>query len=366
MIKRQYRLLALLLTLSAAALSAQHKDSVKHYNDGPYIFRLADNKVRVITTDTTGMVIDVIKDASATFHVVSHSGRHSFDVALHNVKRPEWKHKKTAKTFVMSDPHGNLDCFVSVLYGNNVINKNYEWAFGKNHLVIIGDVFDRGKDVLPIFWLIYKLEQEAREAGGKVSFLIGNHETMVLAGDLRYTDKMYPKLAEKLGMTYPAMFGSDTELGRWLMTRNTIETIGTDLFVHAGLGEDFLSRNLDIALVNETISEGMPLTKEGRNELSETAKFMFGTVGPVWYRGMVRNEDKYFPLHISILDRILQRYGVKRIIVGHTIFPDVRTFYGGKVIGVNVDNKDNFENVRSRALLIDGKHTYIVDDKGIM
>ena len=43
--------------------------------------------------------------------------------------------------------------------------------------MIIGDIFDRGKDVPQIFWLFYKLEEEAAKAGGHVSFMLGNHET---------------------------------------------------------------------------------------------------------------------------------------------------------------------------------------------
>ena len=36
---------------------------------------------------------------------------------------------------------------------------------------------------------------------------------------------------------------------------------------------------------------------------------------------------------------IMDRYKAKHIIVGHTIFKDISTFYNGKVIGVNVDIK---------------------------
>lgn len=84
----------------------------------------------------------------------------------------------------MSDPHGRLDCVISLLQGNGVIDKNYNWSFGSNHLMVIGDIFDRGKDVPQIFWLFYKLEDEAAKAGGTVSFLLGNHEPLVLANDI--------------------------------------------------------------------------------------------------------------------------------------------------------------------------------------
>lgn len=107
------------------------------------------------------------------------------------------------QSFVMSDPHGRLDCVISLLQGNHIIDKDYKWSFGKNHLMIIGDIFDRGKDVPQIFWLFYKLEEEAAKAGGHVSFMLGNHEPMVLANDLRYTKEKYKILAEKLKMKYP-------------------------------------------------------------------------------------------------------------------------------------------------------------------
>jgi hypothetical protein len=214
--------------------------------------------------------------------------------------------------------------------------------------------------------LIYKLEKEAEEAGGKVTFLLGNHEPMILAGDLRYMDKMYQYPAEKTDMNYREFFLFSTELGRWLGTRNTIEVIGENLFVHAGLGEDFLNLDLDIPMVNEEMSEGLFLTKQERNDLSELTKFLYGSYGPIWYRGMVLNDEKYKPLHLNVLDKILEKYQVKRIIVGHTIFPDVTSFYGGKVIAVNVNNKDNFEKVLGRGILIEGDKTFVVGDKGIM
>ena len=53
------------------------------------------------------------------------------------------------------------------------------------------------------------------------------------------------------------------------------------------------------------------------------------------------------------------------IIVGHTIFKDISTFYNGKVIGVNVDNKENREKKRGRAMLIENNQYFVVGDKGI-
>jgi len=337
--------------------------------DGPYVLYQPDGKTRVISVDKKGKIIDttyVVLPEDFILHVVDHKGQFPFDVRLHPVKRPDWKYRQPEKVFVMSDPHGKLDCVISLLQGNGIIDKNYKWSFGNNHLMVIGDIFDRGKDVPQIFWLFYKLEDEATKAGGTVSFLLGNHEPLVLANDLRYTKDKYKVLAQKLNMNYPELFGPDTELGKWLGTRNTMQIIGRDLYVHAGLGKNFYDRNLSIPTVNEEMSKALFMNKKERRALSPLTAFLYGNDGPIWYRGLVRTDAKYHPMAQDSLQMVMERYKVKHIIVGHTIFKDISTFYDGKVIGVNVDNKENQKKKRGRALLIDKNTYFVVGDKGIL
>lgn len=337
--------------------------------DGPYVFHLADKSIRVISVDENKHIIDTVYKSLPTefkLPVYSDAGSYLFDVQMHSVDRPAWQYKQPEKVLVMSDPHGNLECFVSTLRMNGVIDKSYNWTFGANHLMVIGDVFDRGNDVLPIFWLIYKLEQEAQKVGGQVSFLLGNHESIVMAGDLRYLTEKYKELSEQIGIPHDQFFGADTELGRWLGTRNTIQIIGSDLFVHAGLGGHFLEHDLTIPQVNEEMSRGLFMTGKERKNLSPLTEFLYGTYGPIWYRGMVLNDEEYIPLEPEILDLILNKYNARRVIVGHTIFPDIRSFYNGKVVTVNVDNQENFEEVLGRGILIENNNTYVISDKGIL
>ena len=81
-----------------------------------------------------------------------------------------------------------------------------------------------------------------------------------------------------------------------------------------------------------------------------------------WYGQMQNNH----PLAQDSLQLMLKRYDVEHIIVGHTIFKDISTFYDGRVIGVNVDNEENRKKKRGRALLIDGNTYLVVGDKGTM
>lgn len=337
--------------------------------DGPYILYGRDSTVQIIRVTAQGRIEKEEFDslpAGFGFRVESHDGKYAFDVPLHRIERPEWRDKAPKKLFVMSDPHGDLDCVVNLLQANGVIGKKFEWRYGRNHLMVIGDVFDRGPDVTQIFWLLYKLEAEAAQAGGKVSFLLGNHEPMVLSNDLRYTDSKYKVLADSLGVEYASLFSPDTELGRWLGTRNTMQVIGPDLFVHAGLGKAFYDLNPDIPFVNREMSRVLFKKNKMRKAYSPLYAFLYGSEGPIWYRGLVRTDEKYKPCAADTVQRILDRYGVKHVIVGHTIFEDISTFYGDRVIGVNVANRKNREQGRGRALLIEKGAYYVAGDKGKM
>ncbi|GHT13188.1 hypothetical protein FACS189426_17720 [Bacteroidia bacterium] len=333
--------------------------------DGPYIFH-EGKSLRMIGTDHEGNINDtLIKKPSKNYLFTVHTqdGKQSFDVKLHPVTRPAWKTKQADKLFITSDPHGNFNYFSTILKAGGVIDANFRWSFGKNHLVVIGDIFDRGGDVLPIFWLVYQLEQEASEAGGQVSFLLGNHEELVMRNDVRYTKESYKNLAQKLAIPYNALWTENTELGYWLKNRNTMQVIGDNLFVHAGLSMDFLAKNLSIPVVNDTISHYLLHPKEKRNQ-SELAKFLFSTDGPLWYRGMVRTEESNHPIDKTEFNLILQKYGVNRIFVGHTIFTEITGFFGDKLIDVNVDNEENSEKKRGRALLIENNQIYLIYDSG--
>ncbi len=200
--------------------------------DGPYVLYDEAGRMRVIHVDEHGVLQDRVYDEvpeDFKLDVVSQKGGHRFQVKLHPVERPLWKSGQREKTLIISDPHGDLESFVSVLRNNGVIGKNYKWKFGKNQVIVIGDVFDRGKDVLPIFWLMYKLEQEAKDAGGVMIFMLGNHEEMVLRGNLKYTRSKYKDLATSLGMEYADLWHEKSELGRWLRSRNLIQVVGKNM-----------------------------------------------------------------------------------------------------------------------------------------
>ena len=59
--------------------------------------------------------------------------------------------------------------------------------------------------------------------------------------------------------------------------------------------------------------------------------FLYGTNGPIWYRGYFRDPQ----IDSVELDKLLSQYGVKRIVVGHTTMTGVFSHYDGRVINTD-------------------------------
>ncbi len=52
------------------------------------------------------------------------------------------------KLLVLSDIEGEFDGFRKLMLQRGVMDSMFNWTFGKNHLVLVGDHFDRGNDVI--------------------------------------------------------------------------------------------------------------------------------------------------------------------------------------------------------------------------
>src|SRR5690606_290431 len=137
-----------------------------------------------------------------------------------------------------------------VLQDAGVINRRRQWSGGRTQLVQTGDILDRGPHSRKVMDLLITLERQAAKAGGRVHALVGNHEAMNIAGDLRYVspeefaafrtadsrdlrDTAYERLADParqndrayreeweaerpLGwVEHRLAFGSDGKYGRW-------------------------------------------------------------------------------------------------------------------------------------------------------
>jgi len=254
------------------------------------------------------------------------------------------QYQEPEKLITLSDIEGNFNAFYSFLLSNNIMDKDYNWIFGKGHLVLNGDFFDRGTNVMPVLWLIYALEQKAQIAGGKVHFILGNHEIMNMLGKGKYAEPKYVKAAQLIsnkkeeGEALRYVVSKNSTIGRWLRTKNIIEKIGDQLFVHGGMSMDMVNSGLSIQEINQFFRSNIDnLSAITNAEQKQKAKLIFGRTGPLWYRGLISDYKKYYTkITESELNTILNFYQIKSQVLGHTPVKNISTDYDGKIIRVDV------------------------------
>ncbi len=255
-----------------------------------------------------------------------------------------------APVFVVADTHGEYEILVSMLRAHKILGSKLEWKYGRGHLVVLGDVFDRGPNHLEILWLLYRLEAEARKAGGGAHFVLGNHEVMAMRGDLRYLHVKYADTARVLGVPdYARLFAADSLLGQWLRSRPAVLKLNDSLCLHAGISPALVDSGLTLPEINATVRSVL------RDEpgAGAVADLVMGMNGPLWYRGYFPEQTGFLTATSADVDLALRAFGARRILIGHTIVPTVTPLYGGKVIAVQVyPKKDEAGRVIFESLLI--------------
>ena len=184
-------------------------------------------------------------------------------------------------------------------------------------------------------WTIYQLEQQAKKKGGRVHYLLGNHEIMILKGDLRFVHPKYTYISEKILETpITVLYGTDSVLGQWLRTKQTMIRINDILFVHAGINPEILTKDLDISKINNTIRANLD-TPMDSIKTDDLLYFLFYKNGPLWYRGFFPDEKDYQQLEEVEIQRILDYFNVKHIIVGHTTQERITPLFDQAILAVD-------------------------------
>ncbi len=237
--------------------------------------------------------------------------------------------------FVVADTHGEFELLGEMLQKHAVVDSKLAWSFGRGHLIVLGDVLDRGPNHTEILWLLYELESQARKAGGGVHLVLGNHEAMVLQGDSRYLNPKYAQTARVFGMEYGSLFGPDSVLGQWLRARSVALRVNDMLVLHGGISRALLDQGIALADMNSTVRAILD-DRIGKEQDLERAEFLLGPLGPLWYRGYFAAPNDFMGASAADIDLTQGHFGVKRILVGHTAVPTIKSLYDGRVIAVQV------------------------------
>jgi hypothetical protein len=343
------RLLACLL-FAAAAHSAEA--------DGPYLLRGAEGWEAVSIAVVEGVAQRKSEPVAAAKITVPGVGdQPSFDVELRGpaaVARDVIK--APGALFVVADTHGEFEILATMLRRQGVVDSKLGWKFGRGHLVVLGDVFDRGPNHLEILWLLYQLEAEAAKAGGGVHLLLGNHEFMVMRGDVRYLNRKYVDTMRTLGIrSYAELFGTDSLLGQWLRTRPVMLNVNDLLCLHGGVSRALVDTGMSLPEINATMRALLLPSPPGNRAELQRAELLLGSLGPLWYRGYFPQHTDYPAASDEDVEASLEAFGARRILVGHTIVPTITPLYDGKVIAVQVyPKRDDSGKAILESLLVKG------------
>ena len=330
--------------------------------DGPHIFyKEGITIIKQVLKSDTGFYarMDTLTTSFKGRHITCHvNDTIKFTTTIKkSLKNETCTYPAPDKLIAISDIEGNFIPLRNFLINNGVMNTGYQWTFGKGHLVLVGDFFDRGLHVTECLWLIYHLEQEAIKSGGYVHFILGNHEIMNMNDDLRYVRNKYIENALLIKAPYNQWYTPNTELGRWLQTKNIVEKIGSYLFMHGGLSEEIYSCKLTFPEINSDSRKYYYRSNEAMvSNDTCLANIYSGDFSPFWYRGYI-NET----MDEQVLNSIEDHFNINKIVVGHSMVDDVSYFYNKKVIGIDTHHARG----DSEGFLVEGGKEFRIDGGGI-
>jgi len=259
----------------------------------------------------------------------------------------------------IGDLHADLEATRRALRLAGAIDEEDHWIGGRLVVVQTGDQLDRGGDEPEIIDLLSRLSEEAREAGGALHVLNGNHELINVDLDLRYvTEEGYRDFEElvtidqsdSLVMALPpgrqargAAFRPGGPYALILAERNTAVIVGRNLFVHGGI----LPEHVDYGLekINTEVRAWL------RDEIPRP-EWSRGSRSPVWSRHFSDGIDS---TETEMLTEVLDRLDVDRMILGHSIQRGgVTSFCDGRIWCIDVGMAAHYGSNQVRVLDIRG------------
>jgi len=192
------------------------------------------------------------------------------------VQRPQ-----TDRVIAVGDVHGHLDGFLSILQAAGLIDQSRQWTGGRATLVQTGDLVDRGPKSRAVLDFLMTLQNEASKKGGAVRVSMGNHEMMMILGDMRYVVaedyaafadsrseqrrtaafREYSRLETQKGrvaveetwmtahppgfIEHRDAFGPQGKYGKWVRGLPPINKVGDSIFLHGGINPALDIKSID-------------------------------------------------------------------------------------------------------------------------
>ncbi|MGB7220005.1 MAG: metallophosphoesterase [Vicinamibacterales bacterium] len=268
----------------------------------------------------------------------------------------------------IGDVHGAYQRLVDILRATGLIDAQLRWSGQAAHLVQLGDVVDRGPDSRQALDLLRRLEAEAALAGGAVHLLLGNHEVMLMADDMRFVHPgeyrafqspdseamrrdfvrraapaLRSDLLNQMPLGYVEMrraFDRQGVYGQWLGQHNVMTKINGLLFVHGGIPPALAGLACDT--VNATIRR--EITTDLEKALADPRANLSGVGreddGHLWNRQLAEEPDSFAPQ----VNDILAKQNARAIVIAHTVTGDrrIRVRFGGRVFQIDTGMQPDY------------------------
>ena len=311
---------------------------------------------------------------------VDHQNKQQYNQVQNNVKKnyenPDMKtydeygmYPPVKRLVAIGDLHGDLRVTLLALRLAKVIPEdvfpynvqNIRWTGGDTYIVQLGDQIDRCRpddwekncikdfnDVVEdegnnmmIIQIFQKLDAQAREVGGRVLGMIGNHELMNIDRDFRYVSpkeflEFVPANERNIKYTddgYPygyyhrlKVFERGGNIAKhYAIQKKSITIVGSTLFVHGGLSHALLAK-YSIHEINSIVTKWLLKAASEHEEKQFDEIFRDDDdMSPFWCRlyseddGYGENTEKGFQELLRLINtRSKTLMPVKRVIVAHT------------------------------------------------
>jgi hypothetical protein len=188
--------------------------------------------------------------------------------------------RTSAQVVAFGDVHGAYDDWVAMLRELGLVDANLNWSGGDTHLVSLGDLIDRGPGSREVVELMARLDAQAERAGGAVHMVLGNHEVMVMTGDLGYVsaaefkafagdvsasdrEALYTEyrryhpgdeaaMRAEFDRRYPLGFSAlrkayspQGKLGRWLIQQPFVLKVNDKVYMHGGISGPLSDKSIE-------------------------------------------------------------------------------------------------------------------------
>ena len=248
-----------------------------------------------------------------------------------------------SRVVAIGDVHADLGALRTALRAGGAINAADEWIGGVLTVVQMGDLIGRSDDERQVLDFVFDLQRKAMRAGGTVHALIGNHE--VFGGrldnqavgpnpfsgweDVVGLQRDDPRLRHlpPHARARGAALMPGGPYARKIAQFPVVLKIGSTVFVHGGVVPRWARYGVD--RINHEVGQWLL----GRAPEPDSALGVDDEDRVMWTRRFSRDVT---PAACGELEESLRILGARRMIVAHTVHPEITAKCDGRVWMVDV------------------------------